>query len=257
MAEEKKESKTEPKSKFRQAVDWAAEQSMKTHGGTCGVCGFRPWDWGSDDKVLSALTAHIRRKHHSTIVDLFDKDTLDLSFQKAPASDSEDELLAVAGIQDVQNLDRVDLLEIPEPLRKQAELDGAVFYWKRKEEVEHLKSQGAELVYTNGHAGSHQHSTEDGVLRSRELVCMRLPHELAVKRRRQKNGRIDDQLHARAEEVRVKKDEYEKRTYDYLRGERNLDHAQADRIAKVMTGRRQRESNIGMRVQTRHGVTEV
>ena len=255
----------EPVSKFKSAVNWATEKSLKEFSGHCGICDWQSaWKHKSKNEEKTALSAHIRRRHQDSIVELFDAQVLNLSDLApipVPENLPKDDLLAVAGISDSTQLDRTDLLAIPDSIRKKAEENGETFYWKRAEEVENLKSQGAKLVYTDGHEGVHQHSTENGVLRTRELVCMALPHELSQARRRQKDARIPAQVNARAEEIRVHRDEFEKRTYDYLRSERNLDHSQAQRVTSAVMSRREREigqhsSNIGMTITDNAGRSE-
>jgi DNA-directed RNA polymerase subunit RPC12/RpoP len=269
--EPKEQPKAEPpaedKSQFRQAVEWAAARSHEEHAGECGICSWRSlYKPRKKEDQLEAIERHIRRRHGDTIVELFKEQTFDLSASTPaplPTRTNENDLLEVAGIADVEQLDRTDLLHIPDETRRKAELNGETFYWKRPEEVKHLKAQGARVVYTDGIDGQQQPSSEDGVLRARELVCMVLPHEVATQRRRQKEQRINDQLQARAEEVRQSRDEYEKNTYDYLRSERNLDHNQAERISQKLSQRRQREagngssgSNLGISVTTNQGRSE-
>jgi hypothetical protein len=250
----------EARPKFRVAVDWAIDLSIADHGGHCGICSWASvWRNASTDQARAGLGQHIRRKHRDTIVDLYDNQTLSLATtigDDAPILEADinvdtDELLAVAGISQIDQLDRTDMLAIPEALRSEADLNGDVFYWKRPEEVDHLKSQGARVLELKGSIGDQQPSSEDGILRSRELVCMVIPHELAAQRRAQKDARVTDQLNARAEEIQTKRDEYERKTYDYLRSEKNLDHQQARQVSRALTQRRVREgepTDIGMSI---------
>lgn len=255
----------EKKSIFRESVEWAAELSMAEHAGSCGICAWRSaFKYPSKDEQKEALERHVRRRHKESVVELHETGQLELSNISAPSApvggSNDSDLLAVAGIAQVEQLDRTDLLSIPSAIRKKAEVNGETFYWKRKEEVEQLKSQGARLVYTDGHNGANQHSSENGILTCRELVCMALPHELTTERKRQKAARLNDQLNSRAEEIRVSRDDYEKRTYDYLRSDRNLDHQQAERISKSLSNRRRRDesagSNLGMSITDNAGRSE-
>lgn len=244
------------KSKFSAAVDWATELSIKSHASACGICTWRPWDLGSEGETRRALAAHIRRKHRDSIVDLFERQTLNLSTLVTPG-DANDELLAAAGITETNDLDRYDRLAIPPAIRHQAELDGAEFRFVRKDRVDHFKYQGAEVVHLNGERGVVQPSTEDGILRANEMVCMRIPHELLKKREAQKEARLNSQLNSRAEEIQVKRDAYEKQTYDILRKD-GKDHQTALQVARALTSRRNRErgrseSNLGMTIRDRHG----
>ena len=241
---------------FKRAVDWATEESLVLHGGVCGICTWRPWNQGTEEQTKSSLSQHIRRKHRDTILELHEKEQLDLSSMRAPMSASDDDLLAVAGLEDVRQLDRFDLLEIPEDLKKQAEVDGETFIWKRRDEVSSLARQGGQVVKG---VGPQQHSTEDGTLKARELVLMKVPFEVVQARREQKDARIDRQLKARAEEVKTAMDNYEKATYDHLRSQRNLDHTTAKQVTRAMMQRRSREgsSGLGISVTDRHGEKEL
>ena len=246
--------KTEAKqTRFAEAVEWAVDKSKKEHQGRCGICTWSPWNTQDPE----ALAGHIRRRHRDTILQLHDHGVLDLdALNPTNASQAEDELLAAAGLTEVRQLDRTDLLSIPEDLRKQAEINGETFWWKRREEVDMIKQQGAEVVHLNGNAGDYQHSSEDGILRAREMVCVKVPFELTEKRRKQKHERVNDQLQARAEEMKETTDKYEKKIYDHLRGERNLDHQQAKQVTKAMMHRRQTEGGSeGVTVADRHGET--
>jgi hypothetical protein len=253
------ENKEQQGTKFKLAVDWAVEESTKNHGGHCGVCAWRPWEHNSPKQAANSLTKHIRSKHRDTIVDLYDREILDLStLRPAPPSLSEDELLAAAGLTDVQELDHFDYLAIPEDIRTRMDVDGSVPRWVRRGRVDHFTAQGARVVnLNNGKGGTRQGSTEDNILKTNELVCVELPHELALRRKQQKDSRINDQLNARAEEMRTTRDEHEKRTYDYLRSERNLDHQQAKQVTQALTTRRTREEErSGVTIGNRHGQSE-
>jgi hypothetical protein len=201
-----------------------------------------------------SLAAHIRRKHKDSIVDLFDREVLDLSeLAPIPVGDSDNEILAAAGINEITHLDHHDFLAIPEAIRERMEMDGSTPRWVRRDRVEHFKRQGAKTVEGEG---AYNNSTEDGLMKANELVLMELPHELAERRRRQKDSRVTDQLNARAEEIAAARDAYEKRTYDYLRSERNLDHQQASQVSRALAQRRVREggeSNLGLTVESRRG----
>jgi|6_EtaG_2_1085325.scaffolds.fasta_scaffold07533_4 hypothetical protein len=240
--------------KFRKAVDWALTESMENHNAVCGICGWEPWPHNKEQ----SLRRHITRKHRSSIIDLFDHQVLSLS-ELAPATPSEDddELFSTAGITRIEDLDRIDRLAVPQRIKDQIEMDGAAGRWVRADRIEHFKNQGA--VLTKG-VGEHQPGSADGTLRTNELTHVTIPHELAEKRHRQKKQRINDQLSARAEEQEQKKDEYEKRTYDYLRKERNLDNTKAMQVARALTGRRQRESgdggDMGLVARDRKGQSE-
>ena len=239
--------------KFRQAVDWAAEKSME-NGATCGCCGWRPWDVGTKEQTLKSLAAHIRRKHRDTIIELFDHQVLDLGeLTPSPLGESEEEVLAMAGISEIRELDHFDYFSIPEAIKERMEQDGSVPRFVRQDRVEHFKLQGAKTVEGEG---AHNNSTEDGVIKANELVLMELPHELAERTRSQKDARVQDQLNARGEEMAVARDKYEQRTYDYLRSNRNLDHQQATQVSRALAQRRVREggdSNLGLTIESRQG----
>lgn len=256
MAEAKTEIKpVEPaKPKFTVAVDWAVEFSISKFDGACGICTWRPWDGSSGDEIKRLLASHIRRKHRDSIIELYDAQTLDLSTLRVPAppADSDNELLAVAGISETRDLDRFDRLAVPPKIRHQAELEGAEFRWVRPERVDHFKWQGAEVVHLNGERGVMQPSTEDGILRANEMVCMKMPFELLQIRERRKQQASDSGLNARAEEIQAKRDEYEKKAYEILRKD-GKDHQTALQVARALTQRRRRESNLGMTIRDRHG----
>tara|TARA_R110000751_G_scaffold106288_2_gene202296 strand:- start:2488 stop:3279 length:792 start_codon:yes stop_codon:yes gene_type:complete len=226
--------------KFRKAVDWAMAQSIENHGTDCGICGWKPWSHNKEQ----SLQAHITRKHRSTIIDLYDNQVLNLSdLSPANPSDDDNELFATAGITRVEDLDRHDFLAVPQAIKDKIEGDGGVGRWVRDDRLEHFKNQGATI--TQGAHGTNQPSSENGALRTNELTHVTMPHELAERRSRQKEARVNDQLVARAEEIEKTKDKYEKKTYDYLRKERGLDHGKAGQVAKALAGRRQREGGDG------------
>jgi hypothetical protein len=233
-------------SKFKQAVTWAVEESIKNHAGCCGVCTWRPWEHATPRRAANSLTQHIRRKHRDTIVDLFDHEVLDLStLRQAPAAGlSEDELLAAAGISEIESLDYFDALAIPKDIKTRMESDGSVPRWVRRDRVDHFKGQGAKAIQLNGKGeGVRQPSTEDNILKANEMVCMELPYGLAEDRRRQKEQRVSDQLNSRAEEQKITTGEYEGAAYDYLRQHRGADHQQAKQISRALNQRRQREDD--------------
>ena len=204
--------------KFRKAVDWAMAQSIENHGTDCGICGWKPWS------------------HNKEVLNLSD-------LSPANPSDDDNELFATAGITRVEDLDRHDFLAVPQAIKDKIEGDGGVGRWVRDDRLEHFKNQGATI--TQGAHGTNQPSSENGALRTNELTHVTMPHELAERRSRQKEARVNDQLVARAEEIEKTKDKYEKKTYDYLRKERGLDHGKAGQVAKALAGRRQREGGDG------------
>ena len=225
--------------KFRQAVDWALAESMESHDSECGICGWKPWM----HNVEQSLRAHITRKHRSTIVDLFDRQVMSISdLSPATPSTDDDELFSTAGITRIEDLDRHDYLAVPQRIKDKIESDGAQGRWVRADRIEHFKGQGATV--TDG-AGIHQPSSEDGSLRTNEMTHVTIPHELAERRRRQKDQRINDQLAARAEEQEKTRDAYQQKSYDYLRKQRGLDHSKADQVSKALAGRRDREGGNG------------
>ena len=257
--------KTEPsasadtRSKFAQAVDWAVDESIAHHGSICGVCQWPPWKYTKKEQIRRTLLRHVRDRHRETIIDLFDKQVLSIASLLPVPSDAEDELLAVAGLSEVQDLDHYDRLAIPKSIRAKADIDGDVFRWVREDRVQHFTSQGADTVQLNGERGVVQPSTENNVLRANEMVCVKMPHRLAESRRLQKESRLNESLNARAEEIAVKRDAYEGEVQDYLVKNRNLAPEQARRIAQSLAGRRDREggdpaSNLGITVSDRHGM---
>jgi hypothetical protein len=234
---------------FKDAVDWAAEVSVELHGGRCGICSWSPWNLDDNKDSIEPLKEHIRRKHRDTIIQLHENEVLDLSALKTEVEDSDD-LMSVAGLSDVRQLDRTDLLAVPAELRKEAEINGETFFWKRREEVDSIVEQGAVPVRLNGSMGDQQHSTEDGILKAREMVCVKVPFGLAQQRRIQKDDRVTDQLNARAEEIKIKNSDAEQKVYDHIRKERNLDKEQAERMTKAIMGRVDRES--ALQITDRH-----
>jgi hypothetical protein len=234
---------------FKDAVNWAADVSLELHGGRCGVCSWTPWNLDEGKDTKEALSDHIRRKHRDTVVQLHEHEVLDLD-ALLPKVEGADDLMSVAGLSDVRQLDRTDLLAIPEPLRKEAEINGETFFWKRREEVDGIVEQGAVPVRLNGSMGDQQHSSEDGILRAREMVCVKVPFGLAQQRQIQKDNRVTDQLNARAEEIKIKNSDAEQKVYDHIRKERNLDKEQAERMTKAIMGRVDRES--ALQITDRH-----
>ena len=247
------------RSKFAQAVDWAVDESIAHHGSICGICQWGPWKYTKKNQIRRSLLRHVRDRHRETIIDLFDKQVLSLASLLPVPSDAEDELLAVAGLSEVQDLDHYDRLAIPKSIRAKADVDGDVFRWVREDRVQHFTSQGADTVQLNGERGVVQPSTENNILRANEMVCVKMPHRLAENRRQQKESRLNESLNARAEEMAVKRDAYEGDVQDYLVKNRNLAPEQARRIAQSLSGRREREggdpaSNLGITVSDRHGM---
>ncbi len=245
-------------SKFRKAVRWATDESMKNHQGLCGICSWKPWSYGSAKETKNSMRQHIQRRHKNSIVELYDHGVLDLrSIQPAPPSKSSDELLATAGVSDVEELDRYNYLEVPTEISRRLEEDGSTGRWVRQDRIDHFKRQGAKVVGLNGtKGGAKQPSTEDNTMRTNELVYMEIPHELAGKRQKLKESRIVEQLNSRAEEVREAQDEYTKRTVDYLVRERNLDMNRAKQVARALASRRESEEAAqgpGMMIKDRHG----
>ena len=227
-----------PVPKFRQAVDWALEKSMEK--GLCGICNWEPWPHNKEQ----SLRKHITRKHRASIIELFDNEVLDLAAlaEPAPPSLDDDELMATAGIESVEDLDHYDYLSVPTTIRERIAQDGAKGRWVRNDRIEHFLSQGATLTMYDGPDGApHQAGSADGVLRTNELTHVTIPHEIAERRAGQKRARVQDQLNSRAEEVQKTRDAYERRSCDYLRKERNLDHSKASQVAKALTQRRTRE----------------
>ena len=220
--------------KFRQAVDWCLKKSLLKE--RCGVCGWEPWPHNKKQ----SLCRHITRKHRTTVIDLFDKQVMSLD-ELAPTTQGgdDDELLATAGITRVEDLDRHDYLAIPQAVRERIESDGAKGRWVRADRIEQFRNQGAIVTRATG---EHQPSTEDGTLRTNELIHVTLPHELAESRQRLKDSRMDEQLAARGEEADTVRERHEQETYDYLRKNRGLDHTQAKQVAHALEGRRQRET---------------
>jgi hypothetical protein len=232
-----KEDKSVPK--FRKAVDWALAESLEKHDAECGICGWKPWLHNKEQ----SLRAHITRKHRSTIVDLYDRQVMNLADLNPTApSEDDDELFATAGITRVEDLDRHDYLAVPDAIKSKIEGDGGVGRWVRQDRIEHFKGQGA--IVTSGD-GANQPSSEDGSLRTNEMTHVTIPHELAERRQKQKDQRISDQLAARAEEQENTRDAYQQKSYDYLRKERGLDHSKAEQVSKALAGRRQREGGDG------------
>ena len=238
--------------KFRQAIDWAVAKSVK-EGGRCGVCDWEPWPHNKEQ----SLAKHMRSKHRGSIVDLFEMQVLDMAELKpAEPGVSDDELLATAGISDIDELDKHNYLAIPTVVSQQIEEDGASGRWITEDRIEHFKQQGATLTQYNGTDLKHG-SGEAGHLRANELYHVTIPHELAQRRHSLKRSRVDEQLRARGEEERSIRDDYEKKTYDYLRGERNLDHTKASQVARALTQRRERsDGGPQVRVQDARGSQE-
>ena len=250
------ESKPDTRSKFEIAATWVYEKSLEaSKSGRCGVCGFEPWPHDKEKSLLN----HIRRRHKDTLVELYDHQVMNLSdLSPTPPSENENEMLAAAGITDVQDLNRFDFLAVPERIKSRIEETGSTGRWVRSDRVDHFKAQGAIVTRVEGsEGGAKQPSTESGNLRSNEMVHITMPHEVARNRRNFKASRITEQLNARSEEVQQTRDKYEKRVYDHLRKERNLDHSKASQVANALVNRRTREAgevgDPGISIQDQSG----
>jgi hypothetical protein len=239
---------------------WANLETDHTGNRPCPWCG-TDFFLGKEDEFQVALRNHWMNKHRAHLEQThFHRDLGWDAYAiqaeiKALKDEQEEAARSHEGLEVLDELDRYDILYLPEHMRNKAENEGGKFHWARPDRVQRYKDQGMQVVDMNSPKWSmekdrkgkpkgmrHQHSTEDSAVRANELVAVYVPPVLKRDRDRLRRARINARGNPAASQEAKQGDvsDIGKRAYGYYKNKRNLTHDEAMRMA------RQVESNMGV-----------
>jgi len=151
------------------------------------------------------------------------------------------------GLEVLDELDRYDILYLPEEMRHKAEVEGGKFHWARPDRVQRYKDQGMDVVDMNSSKWSmekdrkgkpkgmkHQHSTVDSTVRANEMVAVYVPPVLKKDRDRLRRARINARGNPAASQEAKQGDvgDVGKRAYEYFKNTKNQTHDEAMHMAR-------------------------
>ena len=225
------------------AVEWVLAQSAN---GVCPVDGAQ-MKLVEGEAAAAPLKNHLLAKHKNWCIAAYAQKSLEPSLLNDDFLGEKD-AFELGGIEQLEALDKHDMLYVPQPIRDQAAREGGVLRWASPRRARRYLDMGAELVKLPG--GNHpqeQRSTEDSTVRSNEMVLVKFPAALALRRRQQKEARIDHSLNARAEELHTTQDAVEKAVYDGLLRQ-GKDRDTARQVARAVAfGERKRQGQDNFR----------
>ena len=149
------------------------------------------------------------------------------------------------GLEVLDELDKYDILYLPEEMRHRANVEGGKFHWARPDRVQRYKDQGMHVVSVNDPKWSekkgklrrslkHDHNREDSTMRANEMVAIYVPPVLYKDRERLKRARVAARGNpAASQEARQTEiGDVGKRAYEYYKSKQNQSHDEAMRMAR-------------------------
>jgi len=225
-----------PEEAYKEARDWCVTQGLKLDPPGCPFCG---WEPALEANGQAAIAIHLGRVHREGVLTAHHTKSFDDLRQPDPEPA---DVYEAMGVTMETDFDRPDYLAVPRALKQRATSEGAVLRWASPENVARYKNMGARVVPLDHGPGARQPSTEDGIVRTNEMVLMKFPQELADERRHFRRSRIDQTVVSRMEDMDKAMEGQEKAAYDYLRRHQNMDHQQASQIARAVAGRTGRDA---------------
>tara|TARA_Y100000590_G_scaffold157767_1_gene181231 strand:- start:19 stop:657 length:639 start_codon:yes stop_codon:yes gene_type:complete len=173
----------------------------------------------TDKPKDGALGAHLRMKHPAKTLKAHEQATMDPNLvpeslpERAPTLAEAKEM---AGLSEINELDKFDILFVEEGIRRECDTEGASLRWSSPEKAEYWKQQGGEVVHLKkeGRDRSLRPDTEDGTTRTRELVLLKFPQQARSIFQSRRQKKTDDQLSSRLEDVQKKRSKMAQVVYD-------------------------------------------
>lgn len=221
------------------SIDWVADQCPD---GACPFDGARSNHDTDAAAAQKALRQHLKARHQFACVSAYQQKTLSPNLAAPPPQVEEEESVedgdfwAMGGFQRVDEIDRPNALYVANHLNKRARGEGASLRWASPDRVARYRDMGAVAVPLKESIdpGMRQGSTEDGVVKSNEMVLMYFPPQLTEKRRRQKARLIEKSLYARKEDMNNIREGAAKKIMDEMT-KRGIDTETASQVARAIT----------------------
>ena len=195
---------------IERALDWATAQSEDGH--TCPICGHRHILEGKPQ--AGKLRNHMSRVHLFRVIAGFERGSLDETPQKLEKVDSIIE--ATGELEVVDEGDSFDMLYVPKSIKNRATRDGGGVRWVAPRNIDRNKDQGWEIVQRedNDSTPHQQQSSEDGSVRTNEMVLMKAPAQLRERMDAMQARKNENNLASRKEDFDRKLDSHARSVYD-------------------------------------------
>jgi len=243
------------------ALRWVKVEMIEGGMDSCPFCTWTPQAGATED----AMDKHFLSKHPFTITVAYQQKSLQpelRSDDELQVIEEERDFMKKAGLEQVEDLDRVDLLFVPDRLKREIAQRGGVRRWVRGDRrLQQCLARGAKLVERGEDDLPFQASTEDTTVRANEMFLIEWPAERAALLRRQKEQRTQEGLEARAEDLKHLQTSIEKKVYDSMLS-MNYDKERAAQVARAVASGQgnwkagSEAAHTGITVADRHGARE-
>lgn len=217
------------------ALRWVCDQAEPAH--VCPICGWQAVLEGKGSSARDPLFSHVAQKHQFRAVESFLSRTLD-----PPVDSSEYEghpIYADGQFWVDDSYDEFNALAIPKKLKRKLKAEGYGHRWAAPRNVQRYLDMGYQLVRRSEVPNDEMellnpsNSSEDGTVRTNELVLLKAPERLRERLKAAKERLANASLLTRQEDRDKKMGEIAQKAYDVaLR--RNLDKQQAQNIARAI-----------------------
>jgi hypothetical protein len=189
---------------IERALDWSEAQAED--GKTCPFCGWLP-AYDSKHKDAS-LRNHLRNRHLFQMIEAFLRGSVD-----PPTSDPDP--VQGSGLEVVDSYEWANPLHINPTLKRRVTADGSRLIWINAQDVQRRRDEGWELVKAEGEELVNlDNSTEDGHVRTNEMILMRLAPRVIAKRDARKAREREAALMTRKEQFEQRIEGHARAVYD-------------------------------------------